>query len=96
MISILIPTFNNLEYLKLCLKSLEQNSSKKYEIILHVNDGSDGTLQFAKSKNLKFSYSKKNLGLCTSINSAAKLSKSKYIHYSHDDMYFCLCGIRLQ
>ena len=89
MISILIPTFNNLEYLKLCLKSLEQNSSKKYEIILHVNDGSDGTLEFAKSKDLKFSYSKKNLGLCTSINSAAKLSKSKYILYSHDDMYFC-------
>ena len=46
-------------------------------------------MEFAKSKDLKFSYSKKNLGLCTSINSAAKLSKSKYILYSHDDMYFC-------
>ena len=83
MISILIPTFNNLEYLKLCLKSLEQNSSKKYEIILHVNDGSDGTLEFAKSKDLKFSYSKKNLGLCTSINSAAKLSNSLVVTPSY-------------
>ena len=89
MISILIPTFNNLEYLKLCLKSLEQNSFKNYEVILHINDGSDGTLDFVKSKDLKFTYSEKNLGLCTSINSAAKLSKSKYILYSHDDMYFC-------
>ena len=89
MISILIPTFNNLEYLKLCLKSLEQNSSKNHEVILHINDGSDGTLDFVKSKDLKFTYSEKNLGLCTSINSAAKLTKSKYILYSHDDMYFC-------
>ncbi len=89
MISIIIPTFNNLEYLKLCLRSLEQNSFEKHEIILHINDGSDGTLDFIKNKDFKFTYSKENLGLCTSINSAAKLSNSKYILYSHDDMYFC-------
>ncbi len=89
MISIVIPTFNNLEYLKLCLKSLEKNSYKKHEIIFHINDGSDGTLEFIKNSNFKFTYSKKNLGLCSSINSAVKLSTNKYILYSHDDMYFC-------
>ena len=52
MISIIIPTFNNLNYLKLCLNSLEKNSFKKHEIILHVNDGSDGTLEYIKKKIL--------------------------------------------
>ncbi len=89
MISIIIPTFNNLQYLKLCLKSLEKNSYKKYEIIFHVNVGSDGTLEFVKNKNFKFTYSKENLGLCSSINLAAELCKSDFILYSHDDMYFC-------
>ena len=51
MISILIPTFNNLDYLKLCLKSLKKNSSFNHEIIIHVNDGSDGTLDFVKTNN---------------------------------------------
>ena len=89
MISILIPTFNNLDYLKLCLKSLKKNSSFDHEIIIHVNDGSDGTLKFVKDNDLKHTFSNDNIGLCSSINKAAKLVSRQYILYSHDDMYFC-------
>ncbi len=89
MISIVIPTYNNLNYLKLCLKSLEKNSSYKHEIIIHINDGSDGTLNFVKDSNFKHTVSNDNIGLCSSMNKAAKLASSQYILYSHDDMYFC-------
>ena len=89
MISIVIPTYNNLDYLKLCLKSLKKNSSYNHEIIIHVNDGSDGTLDFIKANNYKHTASDDNIGLCSSINKAAKLVTNKYILYSHDDMYFC-------
>ena len=89
MISILIPTYNNLDYLKLCLKSLEKNSSLTHEIIIHINNGSDGTLDFIKAKDYKYTSSDDNIGLCSSINKAAKLVSNKYILYSHDDMYFC-------
>ena len=64
MISILIPTYNNLDYLKLCLKSLEKNSSYKHEIIIHINNGSDGTLNFVKANNYKHTSSDNNIGLC--------------------------------
>ena len=50
--SILIPTFNNLDYLKLAIKSIKENSKYKHEIILHINDGSDGTLEYAKKEKL--------------------------------------------
>ena len=89
MLSIIIPTFNNLNYLKLCLKSIEKNSKYDHEIIIHINDGSDGTLDFIKSKKTKFTFSKTNIGLCSSINTAVSLSVNKYILYCHDDMYFC-------
>ena len=89
MISIVIPTYNNLDYLKLCLKSLKRNSVYKHEIIIHINDGSDGTLNFVKNNNFKYTFSENNIGLCSSINMAAKLVSNKYILYSHDDMYFC-------
>ena len=89
MISIIIPTYNNIDYLKLCLKSLKKNSLYTHEIIIHINDGSDGTLDFVKTNNLKHTISEKNIGLCSSINKAAKLVSSKYILYCHDDMYFC-------
>jgi len=89
MFSIIIPTFNNLSYLQLCLKSLKKNSYKKHEIILHVNDGSDGTLDFIKKKKIIHTYSKINIGLCSGVNKAVKISKREYILYAHDDMYFC-------
>ena len=55
MFSIVIPTFNNLEYLRSTINSLKKNSSLKYEIIVHVNDGSDGTIDYLKSENILFS-----------------------------------------
>ena len=89
MFSIIIPTFNNLNYLKICINSLKNNSNLKNDIIVHINDGSDGSLELIKDLGYKYSYSKNNIGLCSAINNAAKLSNNKYILYSHDDMYFC-------
>tara|TARA_B100000029_G_scaffold163315_2_gene159426 strand:+ start:2378 stop:3217 length:840 start_codon:yes stop_codon:yes gene_type:complete len=89
MLSIVIPTFNNINYLKLCINSIKKNSKYEHEIIIHVNEGSDGTLIYVKEKNLNYTFSENNIGLCSSINRAVTLSKKKYILYSHDDMYFC-------
>ena len=87
--SIVIPTYNNIEYLKLLIKSIIENSIFKHEIIVHVNDGSDGTLHFIKKKKIKYTYSKNNIGLCRSVNLSSQLVTTNYILYAHDDMYFC-------
>ena len=89
-ISILIPTFNNFNYLKLSINSLRKNSRyKNHEILLHINDGSDGTLEYAISNNIPYTFTKENVGLCTAINMVSKIAKSDLFLYSHDDMYFC-------
>ena len=89
MFSVIIPTFNNLDYLKLCLDSIKKNSEYNHEIIVHVNDGSDGTLDYLKLNKIKHTHSNMNIGLCTSLNLAAKKTSTQYLLYSHDDMYFC-------
>ena len=89
MFSVIVPTFNNFEYLKLCLDSLKKNSFYKHEYIIHINEGSDKTLEFVKSNNYKFSYSKINEGVCVAFNKAVKLASKKFIVLAHDDMYFC-------
>ena len=86
--SILVPTYNNLEYLKLFCKSIESNSNKKHQLIFHVNDGSDGSYDFIKDK-YEFTYSKNNIGLCNSVSEMSKFINNKYVVYSHDDMFFC-------
>ena len=89
MFSILIPSFNNLKYLKLCLHSIKINSKFNHQIIIHVNEGNDGTLDYLKQTNIDFSYSKHNSGICEGINRASKLAKYDYFLYAHDDFYFC-------
>ena len=89
MFSIVIPTYNNIQYLKILLLSLKKNSVYTHEIILHVNEGNDGTLDFVKDQKIKHTYTKNNVGMCTATNLAAARATTKYILYSHDDMYFC-------
>ena len=89
MYSIIIPTFNNLEYLQLTLNSIHKNSKYNHEIIIHINDGTDGTLEFIKKEKIKYTYSTENLGLCTAVNLAAEKATTDYILYCHDDMYLC-------
>lgn len=89
MFSILIPTFNNLQYLKFCIRSIKNNSKYTNQIIAHVNIGNDGTIDFLKQENIDYSYTEYNSGICEGINKAAKLAKYDYLLYAHDDFYFC-------
>ena len=89
MFSIIIPTFNNINYLKLCINSIKKNSKYTHEIIIHINEGVDGTLDFLKKQNYKTSYSKLNEGVCVAFNKASKLASKDFIVLAHDDMYFC-------
>jgi glycosyltransferase involved in cell wall biosynthesis len=89
MFSILIPTYNNINYLKLCVESLEKNSKLKHQIIIHINEGSDGTLNYVKENKIDYTFSEKNIGMPKALNLASKLIKKEYILISHDDFYYC-------
>lgn len=88
MFSICIPTINNFNYLKICLESLKKNSILDNEVIIHVNEGNDGTSQYIKDNNYLYTFSETKLGLCSSVNKASKKSTKDFIIYAHDDMYF--------
>ena len=75
MFSIIIPTLNNLDYLKLCLKSLKKNSNYSHQIIVHVNIGGDETLDFLQNENIDHTFTKYNAGICEGMNMASKKQK---------------------
>ncbi len=89
MFSIIIPTLNNLNYLKFCINSIKKNSKFEHEIIPHVNIGSDGTINFLNEQKINYTFTEYNAGICEGINLAAKKANTKYILYAHDDFYFC-------
>jgi glycosyltransferase involved in cell wall biosynthesis len=85
--SILIPTWNSLQYLKLCIGSIRKNSRFNHQIIVHVNEGSDGTYEWVKSQRFDHSYSQTNVGVCYAFNAAATLAGSDYLLLIDDDNY---------
>jgi GT2 family glycosyltransferase len=89
MFSILIPSYNNLEYLKTCINSLKKNSKFNHQIIIHINEGTDGSLNYIKENLYEYTYSKENIGMPRALNKASKLAKFDYILISHDDFYYC-------
>ena len=89
MFSIIVPTLNNLEYLRLCVESIKKNSNYKHQIIPHVNIGDDGTVDFLKKENIEYTLTKHNAGICEGMNLASKKAKNDFILYAHDDFYFC-------
>ena len=88
-ISIIIPTLNNLEYLKFCIESIKKNSKYNHEIIPHVNIGNDGTVDYLKKENINYTFTDYNAGICKGMNLAAYQSTKEYLLYAHDDFYFC-------
>ena len=52
MFSILIPSFNNIKYLELCINSLKKNSKYDHQIIVHINIGDDGTIEYLDNINI--------------------------------------------
>ena len=74
MFSILIPSFNNCKIFRTCINSIKKNSKYDHQIIVHVNIGDDGTLEYLNKNNIEYTHTKYNSGICEGINKAAKLA----------------------
>ncbi|MDD2892291.1 MAG: glycosyltransferase [Halothiobacillaceae bacterium] len=86
MISIVIPSWNNLAHLKLCIESLRQHSAYDHEVIVHLNDGSDGSLEWVRAQGIRYTRSDKNIGVCLSVNHLVAQTKHDWVLYMNDDM----------
>lgn len=85
--SIIIPTWNNLSFLKTCIESIQRHSHFQHQIIIHVNEGNDGSLEWVQAQGYDFTHSENNAGVCWAINACRSLVKTDYIVYMNDDMY---------
>jgi GT2 family glycosyltransferase len=84
--SIVIPSWNNLRYLRLCVESLRSHSTRSHQIIVHINDGSDGTREWVEAERIEHTATDANVGICYALNRAALLARTGYVMYLNDDM----------
>jgi GT2 family glycosyltransferase len=89
MFSIIIPTWNNLDYLKLCVASINKHSAHAHEVLIHVNDGSDGTLDWVRAQGLTHTHARENVGVCLATNALGARATRDWLLYLNDDMVCC-------
>lgn len=85
--SILIPSWNNLPYLQACIRSIRKYSSYDHEIVVHVNEGKDGTADWLQQEGIRFTHTANNEGICKAFNQSLAISTHDQVLYLNDDMF---------
>jgi GT2 family glycosyltransferase len=84
--SLLVPTWNNLGHLRLFVESLRRHSSREHELVVHVNEGRDGTREWLRGQGIAHTASDANVGICHAVNLAGAQARGDYLLYFNDDM----------
>jgi glycosyltransferase involved in cell wall biosynthesis len=85
--SMLIPSWNNLPYLQLCLESIRKHAVVPFELIVHLNEAKDGSKEWVEAQeDISYSFSAENVGVCHAMNAMRTLARADYLLYLNDDM----------
>lgn len=89
LVSIIVVTYNNLSYNRLCLESLLNDTDyPNYEVIVVDNNSTDGTAEYLKSlsySNLQVVLNNENLGFSAANNQGLALSRGQYLCLLNND-----------
>lgn len=85
MISILIPTINNTDFLKKCIEYIEKNTILPYEVIIFNNGGNSESTKFIEDLPYKNIRSPINQGVSKAYNALARISTGQYLLFWDDD-----------
>ncbi len=85
--SIIILTYNKLDYTKKCLNSIRKyTTNDTYEIIVVDNNSTDGTVDWLKQQNdIRTIFNEKNLGFPKGCNQGISISKGDNILLLNND-----------
>jgi len=91
LVSIIILTFNALQYTKKCVRSIQQHTVYPYEIIFVDNASTDGTAKYLrkivrKHDNFSLIENKENKGFAAGNNQGMAVARGDYILLMNNDV----------
>lgn len=95
MVSVIIPNYNNLDYISICLDSVLNQSYNQVEIIVVDDCSVDGSREILKNyegkyENLVVLYNERNLGVAKTREKGINAATKPYITtLDGDDYYYC-------
>lgn len=90
LVSIIVASYNHVNYIEACIKSICQQTYKNIELIVIDDGSSDGSDVLLERLRQKYGFSfekKKNQGLCNTLNRGLSLIKGDYVCcFASDDI----------
>lgn len=91
LVSLVILTYNEIDYTKRCLKSLQKHTPEDHEIIFVDNGSTDGTVKWLRAQvqqnpNYRLIENKNNLGFAKGCNQGIEASRGEYILLLNNDV----------
>lgn len=85
--SIIIPTYNRLQYTKLCIESIRKHTNNTdYELIVVDNHSTDGTIEWLKMQSdVRTIFNNENVGFLKGCNQGIEMAKGANILLLHND-----------
>jgi glycosyltransferase involved in cell wall biosynthesis len=96
-LSVCIPTYNRVQYLQKCLRSVIPQITEEVEVIVQDNASSDDTWQFLSGidhPGVHVARNSTNIGLVGNFIEVVKRARGTYIYVLTDDDYLLIDGIR--
>lgn len=90
-VSIIILTYNQLEYTKQCIDSIRNRIKTNYELIIIDNASSDKTIEYLRNitlddKRIKIIENKYNIGFPKGVNQGLKNASGSYVLIANNDI----------
>lgn len=86
-VTVIIPNYNGIEYLKECLKSLKSQTFRDFVVIVIDNCSTDGSPEYIKEyyPEIKLFELNKNYGFSAAVNKGIKESRTPYVILLNND-----------
>lgn len=88
LISVIIPNWNGMKYLEICLNSLRKQTFREFETIIVDNGSTDGSVEFIKKNypEIEVIELPENKGFSVAINEGIRIANGKFIALLNNDV----------
>lgn len=83
--SILMPTWKT-THLNFCFETLRRHPTREHQLVVHANEGSDGTRAWLRDQGVAHIASDTNVGICHAVDVAVETVRGDYVLYLSNHM----------
>ena len=84
-VTVIIPNYNGLKFLGICLDALEHQTFRDFEILVVDNGSSDGSVEWLKEQGIPAVFLPENTGFSGAVNAGIRAASTPYVLLLNND-----------